>query len=31
MSAIDIKNLPERDRRLLFGEVIRGTLEWNTR
>ena len=31
MSLIDIKNLPERDRRLLFGEVIKGTLEWNTR
>ena len=26
-SFLDLKNLPERDRRLLFGEPIKGTTE----
>jgi len=27
-SFLDLKNLPEKDKKLLFGESIKGTLEY---
>lgn len=27
-SFLDLKNLPEKDKKLLFGEAIKGTVDW---
>lgn len=27
-SFLDLKNLPDKDKKLLFGEAIRGTVDW---